>query len=168
MNDSNQSGGVQAAKDYLAQQIADEAARLNDPLTDIELQMLCFTEEEGLSENMRAVSESFDREYDQYAYEEKIGFVVRSLGGRQTPEERQAWRDAVITLGDGDHYLLTLIDGARGEDEVASLDRVNPWLPAMSSRRERPPGDRLRLILAACAVLCLALVVVLLASLFRR
>jgi hypothetical protein len=168
MSDTNQFGTVQAAKDYLVQLIGEEAARLNDPLSDVERAMLYFTEEGGLSESMRAVSEKFDREYDQYAYEEKIGFVVKSLQKRQTVEEREAWNDALTAMGDGDHYLFVLIDGAKGEGAVASLDRLSPWLPGTNSGGERPPGDWLRLILVACAVLGVALVVVLLSSLFRR
>jgi len=85
---------------------------------------------------------------------------VKSLQQRQTAEEQQVWDDALFVLADGDHYLLTLIDGAKGDDVVASLDRVSPWLPSWDSRDKRPRGDWLRLILAACAVLAFALVIV--------
>lgn len=101
--------------------------------------MLFFTGERGPTESMRMVSELFDREYDQYAYEEKIGFVVRSLQKRQTAEERQAWHDALTAMGDGDHYLSVLIDGAKGRRR-GFVGPGEPMVPDYGFPQRAPQG----------------------------
>ena len=110
---------IRAAKDYLAGQIVDEAKRQGVPLSEVERKMLYFTEDGGLSPAMAAVSEEFDRDYDQDEFEEKIGGLVQRLLARPVATaEQEAWDDAAIKLCDGDNYLTVLINGGRA---------LTPW-----------------------------------------
>ncbi len=149
---------IREAKDYLAGKIAEEAKREGAPLTEVERKMLYFTETAWTLPDMKAVSEEFDRDYDQNEYERKIGGLVGELQARidaGSEEERDAWYQAVLKLCDGDHYLLVLIDAAPSTEGGGSsfLRRLSPWIPVRDGRLPRKPGDSARLIVAAFGVI---------------
>jgi hypothetical protein len=163
---------IRAAKDYLAGQIVDEAARQNVPLTEIERKMLCFSETGSTPPDMMAVSEEFDRDYDQDEYESKIAWLVREIEARdetRSEEEKEDWYEAVLKLCDGDHYLLTLIDGGNSENKAipSFSGTMERWMPTWDERARREPGDRKRLVLFALGLTIVILTVALIAVRFQ-
>lgn len=145
---------IREAKEYLAGKIAEEAEREGVPLTEVERKMLYFTETGWTLPDMKAVSAEFDRDYDQDAYERKIGCLVGRLRTRNdagSKSDGDMWDDAVLKLCDEDHYLLVLIDAAPPDAESGSSfrDRIRPWLPTTSASAKTTPGDGLRLIVFA-------------------
>ena len=147
------------AKEYLAGRIVEEARREGTPLTEVERKMLYFTESGWTLPDMMAVSAEFDLTYDQDEYEQMIGELARKIQARDAAEneqDRAAWDDAVVKLSDGDHYLLILIRTA------GPSVPISPWLPVLSGPTPKPPGDTVRLILAAVVGCGLLLLVVIL------
>lgn len=146
---------IREAKDYLAGKIAEEAVRKGAPLTEVERKMLYFSETGWTLPEMKAVSAEFDRDYKQDEYERRIAGLVRGIEKSeetQSEEEKDAWYQAVLKLCNGDHYLLVLIDAASAEDAIPSRwGWLRLWLPDMTGRREREPGDFMRLILVVLA-----------------
>jgi hypothetical protein len=149
------------AKENLADRIVAEAQREGIALSEVERKMLYFSETGWTLPEMAEVNEEFDRDYDQDAYEQKIGGLVCSLRARtdRSEEEIAAWDEAVAKLSDGDHYLLVLITA--GEKSASGLR--SPWMPQIDLNRARPQGDTIRLILVACAV-CVVLFMLLVVS----
>lgn len=137
----------QQAKEYLAGRIVAEAFREGAPLSEIERKMLYFSETDWAPPGILEVSAEFERDYDNDEYEEKIAGLISNLRASATPAEQQMWRDAVIKLKEGDHYLLVLIDQARSSDGGSGR-----WFPSANPRGKRPPGDVMRLILVALAI----------------
>jgi len=152
------------AKEYLAGRIADEAQREGVPLTEVERKMLYFTESGWALPDMMVVNEEFDRVYDRAEYERKIGELVAKIQARdavQSERDQARWDDAVVKLGEGDHYLLVLINSA------GPPPGFSRWLPAFSSQARRPPGDILRLIFVASVVTVVSLLAFALAAYLR-
>jgi hypothetical protein len=67
----------QEAKSYLISWIALEAEREGVPLSETERKMMYFTETAWTHPDIWEVNESFERDYDQPAYEAKIGELAR-------------------------------------------------------------------------------------------
>ena len=148
---------VRDAKDYIAGLIAEQAEREGAPLTEIERTMLYFTEIGGLSKAMAAVSAEFDRDYDQDAYEARIGGLVSRLIARDENDQlRENWDAAIDELSRGDHYLLILLDAA--PSRIPSWPRIpawlKPWLPS-----DRPTGVRGILLVIVWAFAFIAVVI---------
>jgi hypothetical protein len=160
---------VRAAKDYLAKRIIDQAVQEGAPLTDVERKMLYFTEDGGLSPSMAAVSEEFDRDYDQDDYEEKIGGLVQRLLARPDVQGQQEdWDNAAIKLCDGDNYLTVLINASPAPPASSSRwEKLKPWLPTDDRRAKRDGKDFLRMIVSAFAVLLLMLIAFSIREFFR-
>jgi hypothetical protein len=160
---------IRAAKDYLAKRITEQARQEGTPLTEVERKMLYFTEDGGLSRAMAAVSEEFDRDYDQDDYEERIGGLVqRLLAQPDAAAEEEDWDNAAIKLCDGDHYLSVLINASPAPAAWSPRwETLRPWLPSLDGRRRRDGKDFLRMIVSAFAVLLLMLVVILIRNFFR-
>lgn len=100
----------------------------------------------GTLPDIAAVSDSFDREYGQAAYEQKIAKLIRHFRANARTENREgfdAWTEAVRTLRPEDHYLLVLLDAAGSG---------------------RPLGDVLKLWATALAIVLVMLVIVFLAA----
>lgn len=127
--------GARAAKEYLIDRIVVRAKQDGVELSEIERKMLYFTETGWTLPDMAEVSAKFDQEYDQDEYEDKIARIVRRVHETATPEDEQAWDDAVEVLRGQDHYLLVLMN--RKMVRKASA---------------RPPGDMLKLILTAALI----------------
>ena len=122
------------AKEFLIEQIIEEANRQNMPLDDIERRMLFFTETGWMPEGMWEASKLFDQRYNQPEYEAKIAALIR--GFPTTPQ----WNRAINTLREEDHYLLVMI--------AETPETFNSW---------RPPYDFLKLISTAILVIAIFL-----------
>lgn len=131
------------AKEFLVSRITVEAQRERVPLSEVERQMLYFTETAWAPPDIRLVAEKFDHECDQGEYEKKVARLIRNARGRARREDKQefdAWSDAICALSREDRYLLIMVDQA---------DRAGPL--------GRPRGDVLKLVGTALAVVCVLL-----------
>jgi hypothetical protein len=161
---------VRESKEFLVGEIVAEAARESVPISETERKMLYFSETGWTLPEMAEVNASFDREYDQGDYEEKITRLVQSHLRRKNADDKREsedWNAAVEKLSGGDHYLLVMIGAAsRHAGDLSNwlpvLSRPYPWRP-LNRRR----GDRLRLwIVAAVCILGLCALLGLLGRFF--
>ena len=124
---------ARAAKEFLISKTVAEAQRETVPLSDVERKMLYFSETGWTLPDMMAVSDAFDREYDQDEYEKKIANIIRNTDKYTRKESRaeyDAWWNAIRFLKQEDHYILVMVS-------IAGL---------------RPAGDQLRLFFAGLGV----------------
>ena len=131
------------AKEYLIARIVEEAQRENVPLSETERKMLYFTESGWTLPDITQVSEEFDREYEQDAYEVKIAKIVAKAHKnilKRSRDEYERWWAAIRFLKREDHYILVMI-------AIADL---------------RPRGDQLKLLAAGLAIVACILLWVLL------
>ena len=109
--------------------------------------MLYFSEIAWTLPDIAEVKDSFDRDYDQAEYEQKIARLIRQIRANArvgSREEFDAWTQAVRILGQEDHCLLVLV--------------------AAAGASGRPRGDALKLWATALAIVCVIIVIVLLAA----
>ena len=135
------------AKEFLVARIVEEAQREGVPLSEVERKMLYFTETAWTLPDIMEASDKFDREYNQEEYEKKIVGLIRNKRERARKEDKQefaAWSDAIRILRKEDHYLLVM-DGQAGV---------------------RPPGDLLKLVATAAAIIGCFLILAYLADRF--
>lgn len=130
------SATTREAKEYLIDRIVAQARHDGVLLTDIEQKMLYFTEGKGWTlPDMMQVNSEFDRNYDQDAYESKIGQIIRRIHEQpDSDRDVERWDKAVSLLRKEDHYLEVLIDSA------------------FRKATKRPRGDIARLIMAGVLV----------------
>jgi hypothetical protein len=132
------------AKEFLISRIVPEAQRRRVSLSEVERQMLYFSETNETLPHLKQVAEEFERDYGASAYEKKVAGLIASLQRRLrngSEAEWQAWSEAIQTIRHEDHYLLVLLRQAKPS--------------------ARPPGDLLRLWgtgLALCLGLLLMMV----------
>jgi hypothetical protein len=101
------------AKEFLISKIVAESQYENIPLSEIERKMLYFSETAWTLPDINEVSHAFDRDYDQEEYEKKIGALIRTAKARKSgPYDLQAWKEAVRTIRQEDHYLIVLISAS--------------------------------------------------------
>jgi hypothetical protein len=101
------------AKEYLIRRILAQADRDDILLSEVERNMLYFSETDWTLPNMMAISQEFDQTYNQEEYERKIGQLIRRIYDQPDNNRNDdRWKEAVQRLHDEDHYLLVLIDGA--------------------------------------------------------
>jgi hypothetical protein len=102
------------AKDFLAQQTAEQATLDNVSLSVIEKRMMYFTESDSTScDNPLKVNDEFEAQYDTAKYEPKISRLLHHAYDRlkmEDPERKRMWDSAVRELRKGDHYFLVLWD----------------------------------------------------------
>jgi hypothetical protein len=100
------------AKDFLVQQVAEQAALEKLPLSDIEMRMMYFTESDSSScEDPLALNHEFEAQCDTGEYEAKVsGLLQRAYGRLQASQTKDSWGASVSELRKGDHYLLVLLD----------------------------------------------------------
>ena len=67
------------AKEFLISKIVEEAIREGTVLSEIERKMLYFSETDWTLPDISAVSDEFDRGYDQGEFESKIAGLVRHV-----------------------------------------------------------------------------------------
>ena len=114
--------------------------------------MLFFSETDWSLPNILEVNEEFERLYNGDEYEAKIAGLIRNLLIRaldENEEEFELWIKAEAKLGEGDYYLLVMIDAVQTHQGGRSR-----WLPTTSDGPlKREPGDWMRLWLTALAVI---------------
>jgi hypothetical protein len=102
------------AKDFLVQQVAEQAALEKVPLTDLEKRMMYFTETDPAScENPLDLDAEFEEQYDTGEYELKISRLFQNTHKRlkhEEPEKLRNWNEALQALRKGDHYILVLLN----------------------------------------------------------
>jgi hypothetical protein len=101
------------AKKYLISRILAQADRDDIPLSEVEKNMLYFSETDWTLPNMMEIGQEFDQTYNQDEYERKIGQLIRRIYDQpDIKHDDDRWKEAVQRLRGEDHYLLVLIDGA--------------------------------------------------------
>jgi hypothetical protein len=114
----------QEAKEYLISRIVLEAQREGVPLSETERKMMYFTETAWTLPDIWKVNQSFERDYDQPAYEAKIGSLVHKARARAAAaDELEAWNGAVRVLKQEDHYLIVLLTAVK-PSESPLMDRL--------------------------------------------
>jgi hypothetical protein len=145
-------GTIKDAKHFLAERIAAEAKREENPLSEVERKMLYFSETNWTLPDMQAVSEEFDRDCDEDVYERRIAELIRRIEARnhaENPAQEEAWDDAALKLSEGDHYLSVLISMAAKSERSAV---GHGFIPTLDAPASRPPHDRVKLWVTAFAV----------------
>jgi hypothetical protein len=125
--------GAREAKEFLVSKIVEEALHQGTPLSEAERKMLCFSETDWTLPDMSAVSDEFDRAYDQDEYEAKVAGLVKHVYKKilkDSGDEYDKWWSAIRLLSKQDHYILVMI-------RQAAL---------------RPRGDQLKLFGAALGI----------------
>jgi hypothetical protein len=100
------------AKDFLADQAAQQAALDHIPISDLEKRMMYFTESDPAScgDPVR-LNEEFEEKYDTAEYEAKMSRLLDHSSKRlkaESPGGKLQWDEAISTLEKGDHYVLLL------------------------------------------------------------
>jgi hypothetical protein len=109
----NSFGTGREAKEYLIRRILAQADRDDILLSEVERNMLYFSETDWTLPTMMEISQEFDQNYSQDEYERKIGQLIRRIYDQpDNNRDDNRWKEAVQRLGEEDHYLLVLIDGA--------------------------------------------------------
>jgi hypothetical protein len=150
----NNFGSIREALDFLVSRIVSEAKREGIPLSDIERKMLYFSETGWSLPGILEVNKEFERDYDGDEYEAKIEKLIQNFVQRaqaENEDEIDRWNVAIEKLGEGDYYLLAMLDAA-----PPPVKRRWRWMPILSDFDlyrpvGREPGDRLRLVLTAFA-----------------
>jgi len=100
------------AKDFLADQAAQQAALDHTPLSDLERRMMYFTESDPASCGAPvSLNDEFEKNNDTAEYEAKMSRLLRSAYKRlkaENPGGKLQWDEAISTLKKGDHYVLLL------------------------------------------------------------
>jgi hypothetical protein len=121
------------AKDFLAQQAADQAALEKVPFSDLEKRMMYFTESDPSScDNPIDLNADFEKQYDTKEYEPKISRLLHHSYKRLKNEDRDKlryWTEAIDTLRKGDHYVLVFLDAD------SELDQQDPRTRVQQGRR---------------------------------
>lgn len=107
---------VHEAKDFLVEQIKRQAAYEGVSLSNLEIEMLYFTERGGLSEKMQETVEEFDQSYNTPEYEKKISRLMKHAYAqlkKNDPVAKLMWDDAIRVLKKGDHYILVMWGGVK-------------------------------------------------------
>jgi hypothetical protein len=100
------------AKDFLADQAAQQAALDRIPISDLEKRMMYFTESDPAScADPVRLNDEFEKKYDTAEYEAKMSRLLHRAHKRlkaENPEGKLQWDEAISTLAKGDHYVLVL------------------------------------------------------------
>lgn len=150
---------VHEAKDFLVQRIKQQADLEGMPLSELEIRMLYFTENEEPSEDPLALNAEFEEQYDSDEYEKKISQLMRHAYKAACAEglaSKRQWNAAIHRLSQGDHYLPVMWD-ARPALRLSSgktLILINCGILAILGvwwffQHFPPPNPRLLLAIAA-------------------
>jgi hypothetical protein len=106
------SAAVAKAKDFIVDRIANQAARENVTLTDVEIQILGFTEPTAGTGN-KEIAAVFGQDFDDETYESKIARLLknvyeRDLEGGLKPD----WDRHLDEIAHEDMYLLVMLEKA--------------------------------------------------------
>src|SRR4051812_7072053 len=106
---------AQEAIDFLVSRIQQQSNLDGVPLSDVELQMLRWSENEPEGVRGQELNDQFEAEYESGEYENKIsGLLSRAYQHDQTnPANRARWANVGEALKGRDFYLLVMLDNAR-------------------------------------------------------
>jgi len=100
------------AKDFLADQAAQQAALDHTPISDLEKRMMYFSESDPAScADPVRLNDEFEEKYDTAEYEAKMSRLLHRVYKRlkaENPGGKLQWDEAISTLKKGDHYVLVL------------------------------------------------------------
>lgn len=100
------------AKDFLADQVGQQAALDRTPFSDLEKRMMYFTESDPTScDDPISLNGEFEEKYDTAEYEAKVSRLLRRAYKRlkaENPIGKLQWDGAIAILERGDHYVLLL------------------------------------------------------------
>lgn len=103
------------AKDFLVQQVAEQAALERAPFSDLERRMLYFVENDPTScGNPLELNAEFESKYDTSEYEDKMARLLTNAYKRIKANDHQKvamWASAMQILSHGDHYLPVMWRG---------------------------------------------------------
>jgi len=99
-----------AAIDFIVAQLAEEAARQAIPLSEIEREVLHFSESSQTPAKMIELMETFDRDYDQATYERKIVRLLKGAYKHTRSSRKDEWIAAIRRLEDVDVYLGVMVN----------------------------------------------------------
>jgi len=127
---------------FIADKIIEQAAREGVALSEVERKILLFSESSPTLPDIRQVNEIFDRDYDSAQYEATIVSLIRhvKLSFWQNPDAGHAWNEAAKQLRGEDYYFMMMLNEA--------------------GSGERPPGDLIRLIGTAVAIVAVVVAIV--------
>jgi hypothetical protein len=140
------------ALDHMAARIAARAQEEGTPLSEVERKMLYFSETDPQLPDQTAFNREFGLSCDEDEYERKIAAFAHSIEEHDNfhPAARMSWNRAFAKLGEGDFYLFAILNNPDlAPDQPPHLDG---FLPTFDPPNERPPHDRLKLWLAAIAI----------------
>ena len=126
----SQSWTEEEAKDYLAGKISSKAEREGMPLSELERNMLYFSEGDWAIPEKKAMREEFNRNYDLNEFREKISELVRQIQANVEDHgelEKKAWDDAVRRLSGRGHYLLSMMHSIHWSEEDAAASAQRDW-----------------------------------------
>ena len=102
------------AKDFLVDQVAEQAALEKESLSDTEKRMMYFTESDPSScDDPIALNDEFEAQCDMAEYETKLSRLLHHAYTRlksEDPEKVRTWDQSIRMLRKGDHYVLVLWD----------------------------------------------------------
>lgn len=104
---------VHEAKNFLVERIKRQALLEQTPLSDLEIRMLSFTENDEPEEDPLALNAEFEEHYDSDEYENKISRLMRHAYRAACAEglaTKKQWNAAMHRLSQGDHYLPVMWD----------------------------------------------------------
>ena len=150
---------VREAKDFLVQRIKRQADLEGAPLSELEIRMLYFTENEEPAEDPMALNAVFERQYDSDEYERKIATLMRrayKAACAEGPPTKRQWNAAIRRLSQGDHYLPVMWDPrpALRLSSGKALILANCCIAAILGalwffQHVAPPSPRLLLVIVA-------------------
>lgn len=131
-----------AAAMFIADKIVEQAAQEGITLSEVERKMLLFSESSPTFPDVIEVNKIFDRDYDSNEYEAKVVGLIRHVKSsfRQNPDAVRIWNEAVKSLRGEDYYFMVLLNEA--------------------GCGERAPGDMIRLIGTAVAIVAVLVAIV--------
>lgn len=106
------------ALEFLAKKVEEQAELDEVPLSAVEAKMMRWSKVEPGAINDVAVSEEFNRDYEEEEYEHKISQLLGHAykrGKKQGSAEAQLWEDAKNALKGHDYYLLAMAEDVFGE-----------------------------------------------------
>ena len=121
---------VDSAKQFLFSKVLEQAQRDGVSLSEVEKQMLLFSEQSASDGDVKAEQE-FDVEFDDQQYEAKIAKLFRRAYGhdKKTADEENSWKQALDALRETDIYMLVMVDQAeipRPKSYVAITSAFDP------------------------------------------
>ncbi|HWE87154.1 MAG TPA: hypothetical protein VG267_19565 [Terracidiphilus sp.] len=106
------STSIADAKQFLVSRVCAEAEREGAPLSEIEKDMLIFSEAGATKDEVEG-ADTFERDVDDKEYESRIARLARAVYDRDEAAGRKAeWDEALDELASEDMYLFVMLEQA--------------------------------------------------------